>query len=224
MNQPTLFDLTETYQPPTSIAAKLCQALLADPEAVVIDTETTGLTQIDEVIQVAIIDMTGACLFESFVKPITATIHPGAYEVHRISERYLTDALTIDKLDLISYLVSKTIVGYNIGFDARLLKQSAETAGDSKLFYFLDGPVWSNLSQRPTPNRACYFDAMYMYQNHWACPKKQGGYLKQSLENACLQQGIQPGWKHQALDDARSTLALIRRLAEGPECRWGGGK
>jgi len=222
VNQPALFDLTDTYKPPTSLCPKLCRELLADETAIIIDTETTGLTQLDEVIQIAIIDMTGACLFESFVKPVSATIHPGAHEVHRISERILSDAPTIDKIDLISRLAGKFIVGYNVGFDARLLKQSAEAARDDKLFYFLDGPVWSNLAQRPTPNRACYFDAMYLYMNHWAQPKKQGGYLKQSLENACIQQGLRPGWKHQALDDARSTLALIRRLADGPEVRYGG--
>lgn len=224
MNQATLFDLAGTYAPPKSNAVKLCQQLLADPDAVVIDTETTGLTQLDEVIQIAIINMAGECIFESFVQPVKAQIHPGAFQVHHISERYLVGAPTINKLNLIDVLDLRTIVGYNIGFDARLLKQSAGAVADSKLFTFLDGPVWSSLAQRPTPNRACYFDAMYLYQNHWAQPKKTGGHLKQSLENACVQQGIRPNWSHQALDDARSTLALIKRLAEGPEVRWKGGE
>jgi DNA polymerase-3 subunit epsilon len=223
MNQATLFDLTTTYAPPKSDCKQMCQELLADPDAVIIDTETTGLTQLDEVIQVAIVNMAGECLLESFVKPVSATIHPGAYEVHHISERNLYDAPTIDQLDLINILDMRMIVGYNIGFDARLLKQSAEAAQDAKLFYFLDGPAWMNLAQRPTPERACYFDMMALYARHWACPKKTGGYKWQSLDDACAQQGIRPNWKHQALDDARSTLALIKRLAEGPEVRWEGG-
>jgi DNA polymerase-3 subunit epsilon len=219
MNQATLFDLTETYQPPKSHCPNLCRQLLANEGAVIIDTETTGLGADAEVVQIAVIDMQGDCLLDTLVRPGKAKVDRGAYNIHHISDYDVRGAPGISELGLADILGGKLIVGWNIAYDIGVLKRSAEVSLASDLFHrVLDGPRTIDLSIAPKPPRVVYFDLMSAYARHWAEPGK----TRQKLGHACDQQGIQTGWEHQALDDCRLVLALIRRLAEGPECRWDG--
>ncbi len=218
MNQPTLFEMPTRVLPQSTIG-KMCQELM-DSDGVILDTETTGLTSEDEVIQIAIVSMTGEVLLESFVQPIKAQIHPSAYEVHKISQRQLSGSPLLKSLGLIDLLNEKYIVGYNVGFDMRLLCQSAQANQDKGLYDFLHAEPWSSMAQKPYPGKAHWLDFCEPYAKHWREPRKQGGHKKQKLVDACAQQGIKVGWKHQALDDARLTLELIRALADDQSRRF----
>jgi hypothetical protein len=58
----------------------------------VLDTETTGLGEQDEPVEVAIVDgLTGAILLDTRLRPL-APISPGADAVHSVSESELQDA------------------------------------------------------------------------------------------------------------------------------------
>ena len=58
---------------------------------VFLDTETTGLDDTAEVIEIAIVDAAGAVIFESYCRP-TVPVDPGAQAVHGIGPEKLATA------------------------------------------------------------------------------------------------------------------------------------
>lgn len=96
-------------------------------KSVIVDTETTGLNTTAEIIEIAVIAAdTGKVIFNELLWP-RGEIDPKAQAVHGISidelvgkPRYHDIAPRLQGL-----LAGKTIIGWNIGFDRRLLKQTA---------------------------------------------------------------------------------------------------
>lgn len=192
---------------------QLAKKLLTLPNVVILDVESTGLNSFDQVIELAIIDTTGTVLLDTYVCPKDATICEEAFAVNGISEGRLRDAPTIVELDLANLLQGKIIAVYNAGFDSRLLRQSAEAHGDTALYAFLDSPCWASITQQPSPGKAFWLDLMAPYAQHWGDTTKRG-YRWQSLGKACIQQELGAiAGAHSALNDARATLALIRKIA-----------
>ena len=99
-----------------------------------IDTETTGVSNEDEVIQVAAIlvdpvDFQILDRFETLVKA-DRPIHPKAQEVHGISAEMLQDKPTMQQVWQDSTLSgwvqqSSVVLGHNVVFDIRMLKHPA---------------------------------------------------------------------------------------------------
>jgi DNA polymerase-3 subunit epsilon len=94
----------------------------ADQNAVILDTETTDLD--GEIIEIAIINMTGEVLFNQRIKPLS-DISPGAYAVHGISLDDLKDEPQFPDVypQLVELLKGKTVVIYNAVFDKTILQQ-----------------------------------------------------------------------------------------------------
>ncbi|SFH92195.1 DNA polymerase-3 subunit epsilon [Selenomonas ruminantium] len=91
------------------------------------DTETTGLSGSDEVLQLAIVNGHGDILFDELFKPKHHTAWPHAENVHHISPAMLENKNTIDYyMNDIARIIAEAqyYVGYNINFDIRMLKQS----------------------------------------------------------------------------------------------------
>lgn len=93
-----------------------------------LDTETTGLSGNDEIIQLCIMDGSGAELFNSVVKP-TTPIHPAAQKVHGLTAAALfaAPAFTDVYLKIAEcFSPGKIVVIYNAAFDIRLLNQTCK--------------------------------------------------------------------------------------------------
>ena len=93
--------------------------------AVILDTETTGLDDEAQIIQLAIIDMQGNTLFDSLLRP-SCEISAGAAAVHRITADRLIDAPTIVDVidDVTKILFRNKVITYNADFDTRMLRQT----------------------------------------------------------------------------------------------------
>ena len=66
------------------------RGLLADVGGtVILDTETTGLSGRDEVVQVGVLGMDGCVLFDRLVRPVKVGVSMGAFKVHGIGEAVL---------------------------------------------------------------------------------------------------------------------------------------
>lgn len=94
--------------------------------ALILDTETTGLGGLDEVIQVGVIDMSGAVLFDRLLCPL-APISAGAQAVHGLTRERLADAPKWPEIDndLWRVVAGRPILIYNAAFDRRMLEQTA---------------------------------------------------------------------------------------------------
>lgn len=181
---------------------ELCKSLLEDKNAVILDTETTGLDNDAEILEISVIDMQGNVLFDSLIRPSAAKAWPDAQRVHKISPEAVSGFGNMNVFFdafLKPLLSKKTIVVYNAPFDSRLLQQSLKASGID-----YDVMSWE------------WVDVMEPYAEHWGdWSEWHQSYKWQRLTSACYQQGITVKEAHRALGDCRMTLDLLRNIASG---------
>lgn len=164
----------------------------------VLDTETTGLGKADEIVQIGIVDRHGEVLMNQLIKP-TIPIPGGASAVHGIYDADVTAAPSFKDvyIKLSMLLAGQFVVAYNMDFDWRMLQQ---TVGRYRLPDVRIG------------KRDC---AMKQYARFKGVRKDKGrNYVWHKLGNAVRQEGLQIFRAHDALDDARMTLALVHKMAD----------
>jgi DNA polymerase-3 subunit epsilon len=157
-------------------------------DALILDTETTGLGSDAEIVQIAIIDMAGRTILDCLVQPIGA-IPLAASNIHGITaDRVQVAPLWADLWPAIrSILAERTVVIYNANYDTRLLGQSCALAGF--LFdYSLSGFT-------------CAMQRYSAYVGDWN--NYHGNYRWQKL----------PSGDHSALGDCLATLAVLKQMA-----------
>jgi DNA polymerase-3 subunit epsilon len=164
--------------------------LLQRTDWVILDTETTGTLEFDEIVQVAILSSDGKTLLDTLVRP-TQPIPFAATAIHGITNDDVEDAPQFpevyEKIEEIIH--KKTLVIYNSQFDVRLIRQSLAKHNLLPLGLDLD-----------------YVDcAMLMYSAWVGEFWPYGGYKWQKLESG----------DHTALGDCRATLDLIKKMAKG---------
>ena len=161
------------------------------------DTETTGLDDQAQIIEIAILDASGQVLLCQRIKP-TVEIGEGAQDVHGISAADLEDCPSWPQVagDVQRILAGRMVVIFNADYDTRLLKQTAAAHGDS-----LD---WLS---------SCTFRcAMYLAASMYGATNQYGTI---SLINACIEAGV--SWKgaaHSAEADTLATLDLVKTIAQ----------
>jgi DNA polymerase-3 subunit epsilon len=105
-------------------AARWAADLLALPDLVFLDTETTGLDGRAEVVEVAILDAQGAPLIDTLVRP-TGRIPADVTAIHGIDDRMVAGAPRWPEVYplLTEALSGRTVVVYNADFDLRIIRQ-----------------------------------------------------------------------------------------------------
>jgi DNA polymerase-3 subunit epsilon len=174
---------------------------LRETNALILDTETTGLDKSAEILQIGIVSLEGETLFNSLVKPARARRWDEAQRVHGITVSDVKDAPTIGQLaaELNELMHGRPVAIYNVKFDTRMLSQSIKAAKASSSYHWLYDQEWQ-----------CVMEAYAEYWGAWN--SRYGSYRWQSLTDACRQQGVKVADAHDALGDARLTAALIRTV------------
>lgn len=172
------------------------QALFALPNFFILDTETTGLGNSDEVVQIGIIDKNGDIVLDTLVKP-TIRVPQQAINIHGITNESLADAPTFDDVyvTLSAKLAGTALVAYNMDFDWRLLSQ---TVNRYKLPLFRTG------------KRHC---AMKQYAQFRGV-RGSRGFKWHKLGDAAMYEKIVVKDAHSALGDVKMTLELMKKMAE----------
>jgi DNA polymerase-3 subunit epsilon len=175
-------------------ASQWARDLLARPAHswVLLDTETTGLGDQAEMVQIGVINGAGKVLVDNrLVKP-TIPIDPGAEAIHHISNAMVADAPSFPEVCeswLRPALMDRHLVIYNAAYDLRLLTQSAK-AHRYPLQLGITGWACAMLQY------AEWFGEWNSYHQSFRWQKLQGG-------------------DHSALGDCFATLELIKRMADG---------
>lgn len=170
-------------------AAFWAYSLLERTDWVILDTETTGLSPVDEIIQIAILSSDGTVLLDTLVHP-TQPIPPSATLVHGIRDADVKDAPHFPEIfQHIEKITSgKTIVIYNAAFDVRMIQQTMAK-------YSLSAAA---ITEEQVECAMLQYSAWY--GEFWP----EGGYKWQKLR----------GGDHTASGDCRATLRVIKNMAQ----------
>jgi DNA polymerase-3 subunit epsilon len=161
---------------------------------VILDTETTGLDGLAEIVQIGVISATGDVLLDTLLHP-TRPIPPDAIRIHGITDAACAGAPAYPAVhpQLEQALRGKTVISYNAKYDARLLRQTALIHRTSTVVAMWD----------------CAMERYAQYVGRWS--DRHGHFQFQALPR----RGSARFAYHRALDDCRATLDLIHAMATG---------
>lgn len=190
------------YQPTDDDRARLrhaaiswAQEVAGDAGAIFLDTETTGLDDHAEIIEISLMAASGDVLLDTLVCP-QSRIPPDAQAVHGISNAMVADAPQwpdVCRL-LLEIIDGRRIVVYNAEFDFRMVSQM-------------------NGRHRLSHNLSAWQCAMQQYSGFagvWHA--RYGNFRWHRLDDAVAQFGHPPGG-HRALADARACKLVVDGMA-----------
>jgi len=164
---------------------------LSGGEFVVLDSETTGLGNPIDFVEIGVLSSRGESLFDSLIEP-SCPVDPRASWVHGHTAESLAGERRFFEVypDLLDVLWAKRVVVYNASYDRRVWDAAVGRLGARAA---LAGEL------------APWECAMRAFAAYVGERSKRGGYKNQKL----------PGGDHTALGDAQATMRLIERMAEG---------
>lgn len=170
-------------------SVELCRSWLKNG-ALFMDTETTGVDESAEIIEIAVINNEGWPVYESLIRP-KVPITPKLTALHGISNEMVAEAPHFWEIynDLCSKLDGRLIIAYGADFDARMIRQTCELYDLKDLFC-----RWG-----------C---AMQMYQDHIGREKRIK--LSVAAEQCCV---YPLGNAHRARADAETMLQIVTVVA-----------
>jgi DNA polymerase-3 subunit epsilon len=170
--------------------------MLADPETVFLDTETTGFPPAAEIVALAVVSAEGEILLDTLIRP-DAPIPASATAIHGISDQHVAHAPAWRDVhgSLVDTLAGRTVVIYNMDFDRRVLL------------------ACSDRHQLALPS-ARWECAMLAFADYRGTPNQRTGRSRwHKLDAAASHFGCEPGG-HRALEDTLTCLRVVRGMAE----------
>lgn len=163
-----------------------------------LDTETTGIDEDAEVIEVALVSPTGEVLFESLVRPV-GPVSEEARAVHGITDEELAAAPSWPEVyvRLVPLIGDRELVAWNAAFDRRVMQRSST----------LHGLTWPEAEWR------CAMDVGAQIWGEYS--EYHGEFRWVSLNEACWSEGIYSDVRHhRAASDGQRLSALINAVAQ----------
>ena len=181
-------------------ASAWAAAIVDEPRAVFLDTETTGLGGDAEVIEIAVVARDGSLLLDTLVRP-ERPIPRDAFAIHGISDDTVANAPTWCEIyaSLCTILDGGTAVVYNASFDRRIITQCCR----------------HHTLRAPEPTWEC---AMRSYATFRGERDNRGRIRMHKLASAAMTFGASPGG-HRAAADAFACRAVVLGMA-GEHCRY----
>lgn len=179
-------------------------AVRDNPEFVILDTETTGLDNLAEICQIAIINHKGETLLNSFVRAKNK-MPLDAYAIHHISDEMIEDAPTWPEItELVQTIIfDKLVIIYNAEYDRRLMHQSAKL-WDSDVVY------WNTIARFE-----CAMEAYSEYYGDWNAYHKS--YTWQRLAIAAKRLNCLQSNAHNARADCLMALGVVKAICANIE-------
>lgn len=174
------------------------QRIIADPDVLYLDTETTGLLKPgQEIIELSLIDQDNNVVLDTLIRPRIA-IPAGATAVHGIADEMVADAPTWPEVypEFIKLILGRDIVIYNRQFDLGFLYQMCRMYDtDEEMF----GAIWH-----------C---AMLQYSAYAGEMGLYGDYKWHKLDDAHREFSDVQVSSHRAADDARACRIVVQGMA-----------
>ena len=180
------------------IAIKEARELLFS-DFIVMDTETTGLGNDAEIVEISIIDAEGTDIFTSLVRP-NMPILPHVVEIHGITNEMVRNAPTwADVHDCVMHLFSdRKIAIYNSEYDLRMIRQCSDFSG-------------CRLPDHLSRQSKCVMNIFSKFKGEWS--DRHGNWKWHKLSSAAQACGIAPTGAHRAAADCKMTLGVLKHIA-----------
>lgn len=174
-------------------------ARIADLEPIFLDTETTGLENWDEIVEIGLVHYSGQVLLETLIKP-QGSIPPDATRIHGISDRDVQTAPTWRQIwpQIQRLIEGRHLAIYNAEYDIRMMRQS----------HARYGMKWDSFGQETH----CIMKLYARYRGDWNSSRRS--FRWHSLDTAGKQCGLQLSNTHRAADDALLARAVLLHMAE----------
>lgn len=193
----------------TAVTQKLAQMIL-DSDAIVVDTETTGLDHTDEVVEIGALGVDGFIHLDTLVKPskMLRPFNQRVYDIHGHSawqQRAYGKAWSEINEKLAEWnSEGADIAIFNASFDVRLITQTDHLHSVPMHVHDWHGQI---------------FDVMQLANRHFheflEWNEEKSCFKRLSLARCCEIAGIQNKYAHTAISDCEATLELIKHMAEG---------
>lgn len=174
-------------------AAAWARGVLAQGTALILDTETTGLDDDAEIIEIALVHHTGEVVLNQLVRP-TCSIPPEASAIHGLYEADVQNAPSLaevwPQVERI-FQDNPNLIIYNAAYDTRLMRQSCALVGIPK-----PSRQWLNTFTY------CAMEWYAQFVGEWSDNHQSFRWLPL------------PSAGHRALDDCLATLQLIKEMAQ----------
>lgn len=170
---------------------------LIDQQCIVLDTESTGIGCDEEVCEIAIVDVDGAVLLDTLIRPCKP-IPKEATAIHGITDAMVATAPRWPDVSeqFETLVLGRTVVTYNAAFDARLLRQTHQ-------LHSLTAPPLAT---------ACLMQMFATWNGEWDKGRDSWRWLK--LIDAATECDAACDGAHRALADARMALGVLRYLQQ----------
>jgi DNA polymerase III epsilon subunit-like protein len=178
-----------------------------ESDSVIIDTETTGLADDAEIIEIAIINMRGEVLLDTLVKP-TKSIPPEATKINHITNEMVANAPAWRDVfpKVLTIISQRKWLAWNSGFDARMLGQTCVNT------VFLNKNAYYGASVVARIHTS-HIDAKAVYDQWYGeFDEKRKAFKRQSLTIAAARHGVSVEGAHRALADCQMVLAVLQKV------------
>lgn len=191
---------------------EIFQKTIADwfkSDYLIIDTETTGLRDDDEIIEISIINMRGETLLDTLIKP-TRLIPAEATAINHITDEMVAVAPSWPEVypQVMQIIDGRRWLAWNSRFDARLMTQTSLLTGvyaDYRSAQVIEAYRAVHDSQ---------IDAKQIYSQWYGdFDDDRSNFVRQSLSAAVGQQNVQiSGVAHRALADCLMVLGVLESV------------
>lgn len=166
---------------------------LADPDVVILDTETTGLHDTARIIDIAVITATGETLLNTLVNP-GEPIPAEATGIHGITDAMVAGAPTFAETaaELFEAIRGKRVLVYNLGYDLARLDHEFSLLGAAAGSWTAVRKTWTKWEDAMVP-----YSDWYGEEDDW-----HGGYRWQRL-----------GGGHRAHGDCLAVIECLKAMA-----------
>ena len=179
-----------------------------DEDPIFLDTETSGLDDSAEIVEIGIIDINGEPLLETFIKPYNP-IPEEATNIHGITNDMVKDAPYWSEIheQFCSIIKDRTLIIYNRGYDVRLIDQTIKASIENKAMKE-EAQDWDKDQRILCAMKlfAAYYGMWDEYHEDWKWQKLTAAadYMNVKTE----------GKAHRAVTDCLMTLGIVQAMGE----------
>lgn len=186
--------------------AKIAKKWLTE-NPIFLDTETTGLDDNAQIVEIGIIDINGEPLLETFIKPYNP-IPEEATKIHGITNEIVKDAPYWSEIhdQFCNIIKDRTLIIYNRSYDVRLIDQTIKDSIENKALEQA-AEDWDKGHRI-----LCAMKLFAAYYGMWDDNREDWKWQKLTAAASHMDVKIE-GKAHRAVSDCLMTLGIVQKMA-----------